>query len=127
MGRHAESITGAITRRFNRMRAGRAVPVSDLVGYGNRAAVDQALHRLVRVGFLVRLRRGVYARTEVPPDLTGAASAAWDKWRVLCLWNLPVKPYFTTREECLFLASALRKNGNGAAWADAVALERALA
>lgn len=41
--------------------AGAVVSVKDLTELGSRAAVDQALSRLVREGRILRVRRGLYA------------------------------------------------------------------
>lgn len=54
-----------VKKVFMKMKAANGNPVttSDLLGLGSRAAVDQALSRLVRQGAIRRIRRGVY---EIP-------------------------------------------------------------
>lgn len=42
-------------------RDGRAISVAEMLGLGPRAAVDQALSRLVRQGTICRVGRGLYA------------------------------------------------------------------
>jgi hypothetical protein len=36
----------------------------DLLNYGSRNAVDQAMHRMVKAGYVIRLARGVFVRAD---------------------------------------------------------------
>ena len=58
-----------VAARVERFPCGQAILARDLLGFGSRDAVDQALVRLVRRGVLVRVGRGVYARPEIHPVL----------------------------------------------------------
>ena len=51
----------------------------ELLGYGSRSAVDQALCRLVKVGFITRLARGVFIRDfrQSPSAFEIATAKAW--------------------------------------------------
>ncbi|MGD0747940.1 MAG: DUF6088 family protein [Acidimicrobiales bacterium] len=55
----------AIRQEFEQVAAGTPIPTSRLLRHGPRAAVDQALSRLVRTGFIQRATRGVYYRPRV--------------------------------------------------------------
>src|ERR1022692_3806793 len=55
----------AVREEFEQVAAGTALPTSRLLRHGPRAAVDQALSRLVRTGFIRRATRGVYYRPRV--------------------------------------------------------------
>jgi hypothetical protein len=64
-----------IQNEVERLVPGKPVAINTFLGFGKRAAVDQALSRLVRAGELSRPIRGVYVRPkrsrfvgEVPPD-----------------------------------------------------------
>jgi hypothetical protein len=65
----------AIQKEFEQEEPGTAIPTARLLRHGTRAAVDQALTRLVRSGQLERAARGVYSRPRdsrlvgaVPPE-----------------------------------------------------------
>jgi len=51
-----------IRRHFMRQPVGKLVTTRECLPFGTRSAVDQALSRLVRRGFIVRLARGVFMR-----------------------------------------------------------------
>ena len=55
----------AIREEFERRTPGTPIPTSRLLRYGTRAAVDQALSRLVGSGFIERVTRGVYYRPKI--------------------------------------------------------------
>lgn len=76
-----ESVAAAVRGAFEALEPGTPVASSRLVRCGNRAAVDQALTRLVRSGFLKRAARGVYYRPaenrfvgSVPPSTEAVVS-----------------------------------------------------
>ena len=84
-----ETIAAAVRAEFEALEPGTPVASSRLLRCGNRAAVDQALTRLVRSGFLKRAARGVYYRpavsrfvgavppsTEPEPELAATGPAA---------------------------------------------------
>ena len=54
-----------IAEYFNRLPEGTPVVAKELLHLGARAAVDQALSRLVRRGALIRAGRGIYVRPVV--------------------------------------------------------------
>ena len=56
------STMAAIQKEFEQVEPGTAIPTARLLRHGTRAAVDQALTRLVRSGQLERAARGVYSR-----------------------------------------------------------------
>ena len=71
-----------IKRYVSRLPKGKPVSTSVLMKFGTRAAVDQALSRLVKKGVLTRVGRGLYARPkrspyvgEVPPKLMEVVKA----------------------------------------------------
>jgi hypothetical protein len=51
-----------ITKRFAGFPEGKNITAKELLHFGNRAAVDQALSRLTRSGHLLRVSRGLYVR-----------------------------------------------------------------
>jgi len=55
----------AIREEFERAAPGTPIPSSRLLRHGPRAAVDQALSRLVRTGHIKRATRGVYYRPRI--------------------------------------------------------------
>ncbi len=55
----------AIREEFEQAPAGTPIPTSRLLRHGPRAAVDQALSRLVRNGLIKRATRGVYYRPKI--------------------------------------------------------------
>lgn len=64
-----------IRQHMKALAEGQPVSTRSLLGYGSRAAVDQALSRLVKQEFLIRPVRGVYVRPKhnayvgaVPPS-----------------------------------------------------------
>lgn len=59
------SVIGQIRCHLQELGDGEPFVVSSLLPYGSRAAVDQALSRLVREGTIERISRGVYARPKV--------------------------------------------------------------
>ncbi len=72
----------AIRAEFEEVPVGTLVPTGRLLRYGTRAAVDQALTRLVRSGKIKRAARGVYYQPkvsrlvgEVPPELRAVVQA----------------------------------------------------
>jgi hypothetical protein len=71
-----------IREKAEHLPVGRPVTVKEFMAYGSRAAVDQALARLVKAGLLSRPARGVYVRPkrnpligEVPPEPIRVAEA----------------------------------------------------
>ena len=56
-----------IRQRAKRLKQGKPYTVQDFLAYGSRAAVDQALCRLVREGLLSRPVRGIYMRPKINP------------------------------------------------------------
>ncbi len=74
--------TENIRSRARQLKQGQPYTVKDFLKFGSRAAVDQALTRLVREGLLSRPVRGVYVRPkmnpytgEVPPEPIEIAKA----------------------------------------------------
>ena len=57
-----EILTLGILKHAAALPSGNPLTAKDLLHLGNRAAVDQALSRLVRRGTLVRVGRGIYMR-----------------------------------------------------------------
>lgn len=49
---------------INSLPAGRLFTTRDLVRFGPRTAVDQTVFRLVRSGFITRIARGIFVRTD---------------------------------------------------------------
>jgi hypothetical protein len=74
----ANSISDNILRYAGR-RASRALLHEDFARYGSRAAVDQALSRLVRQGRLQRIRHGLYQVPRQSPVLKLPVSVPTDK------------------------------------------------
>lgn len=54
--------TAFIYRHIARLPKGQLFTTRELLPYGSRAAVDQALCRMVKSGWIVRLARGVFSR-----------------------------------------------------------------
>ena len=76
------SVTEQIRAKVERLPIGQPVTSKEFMAYGSRAAVDQALSRLVRGGVLSRPARGIYMRPkrnpfvgEVPPEPMKMAEA----------------------------------------------------
>ncbi len=65
-----------IRRHIFQLPAGQLFATRHLLAYGSRAAVDQALYRLVRSGVIVRLARGVFVRQEAGAGLPSALQVA---------------------------------------------------
>lgn len=59
--------TSDIKRHINSLPKEQIFTTRDLLKYGLRNAVDQALFRLVNCGFITRLARGVFVKTEEQP------------------------------------------------------------
>jgi hypothetical protein len=53
-----------IRRHIFQLPPGRIFATRHLLPYGSRAAVDQALSRLVKAGVIIRLARGIFVRQE---------------------------------------------------------------
>lgn len=62
--RSAESMDAKVLRRLRSRGSGAVATSAEFLDLGNRAAVDQALSRLVRRGELRRVGRGVYGYPE---------------------------------------------------------------
>lgn len=60
MGKHRESVDGAIINRIKAQGPGKVFTPSDFLDLGSRAAVDQALSRNCRAGVLRKVSRGFY-------------------------------------------------------------------
>lgn len=76
------SVSEQIRGKAERLPLGQPVTFKEFMGFGSRAAVDQALSRLVRAGVLSRPARGIYVRPkrspfvgEVPPEPAKMAEA----------------------------------------------------
>ncbi len=74
--------TERIRQQAEQLQAGQPVTIQTFMMFGNRAAVDQSLGRLVKEGVLSRPARGVYVRPrknpyvgEVPPEPLEVAEA----------------------------------------------------
>lgn len=88
----SESIEAKAVKRIEREGPGWAFSPSDLAPLGSRAAIDLALHRLVKKGRIRRAIRGVYIYprrsellgTELAPDVDQIARALARKfgWRI---------------------------------------------
>ncbi|MEW5804726.1 MAG: DUF6088 family protein [bacterium] len=71
-----------IREKVGNLKVGKPYTTRDFLQFGSRAAVDQALARLVKAGILSRPTRGVYARLkknpyvgEIPPEPIAIAKA----------------------------------------------------
>ncbi|MGV8921586.1 MAG: DUF6088 family protein [Pseudomonas sp.] len=74
------SVAATISKRLKYSIKGRPFSITRFAEVGSRAAVAQALARLVRAGELERITRGIYMRPKFSPY------AGWvrpDLWRVL--------------------------------------------
>jgi hypothetical protein len=74
--------TGKIRERMAALDLGQPATSKEFMAFGSRAAVDQALTRLVKAGALSRVTRGVYVRPrrspyagEAPPEAIKVAEA----------------------------------------------------
>jgi len=54
--------TSAVARHVNRLTHGQLFTTRDLLSYGTRSAVDQAVSKLIQLGYMKRLARGVFVR-----------------------------------------------------------------
>jgi hypothetical protein len=77
-----KSVQDQILRRIRAKQRGSIFVPVDFLDLGSRAAIDQALSRIVRAGVLRRLARGVYDRPKqhpllgaLPPSLPSVAAA----------------------------------------------------
>jgi len=83
--------TTFIRRHIFRLPVGRLFTSREFLLYGTRAAVDQALSRLVRKGLIVRLARGVFIRQDSdvrrisPIDVARAKAESFGKQ--LAVWG----------------------------------------
>ena len=59
----------AIRSGVEAMPEGRPFATGSFLGFGNRAAVDKSLQRLVGAGEIMRVARGVYVRPRVSPHV----------------------------------------------------------
>ena len=65
-----------IYRHIRQLPSTQIVTTRELLIYGRRSAVDVALHRLVKSGFIVRLARGVFVRDiSNPPTMLEIVTA----------------------------------------------------
>jgi hypothetical protein len=69
MPKEANMITKSIRNHINQLDKNEPFTTREFLNYGQRAAVDQTLSRLVKQGFIVRLAPGVFAR-EVSKEYT---------------------------------------------------------
>jgi hypothetical protein len=58
--------TARIVQAINRLELGQLLTTRQLLALGSRAAIDQALHRLVKSGFIIRVARGVFRKRHSP-------------------------------------------------------------
>lgn len=56
------SVQAHIIRAFNRLGIDELLTTRQLLGWGSRAAVDQATYQLVKSGWIIRVARGVFMR-----------------------------------------------------------------
>lgn len=87
-----ESVEDKAIRKLSREGRGWAFSPADLSPFGSRAAIDLALHRLVRKGLIRRVIRGIYINPrhsdllgkELAPDIDQVAHALARKfgWRI---------------------------------------------
>lgn len=87
-----KSVEQKVTKRISRKGRGWAFSPADLSLLGSRAAIDLALHRLVRKGLIRRVIRGIYVYPrhsdllgkELAPDIDQVAHALARKfgWRI---------------------------------------------
>jgi len=61
------SVMKQVRQYVSRLPKGKPVPTASFMKFGTRAAVDQALSRLVKEGYLTRVGRGLYVRPKVSP------------------------------------------------------------
>src|ERR1700691_4404370 len=61
--------SSVIRRHIAGLGEGRAFSTRDLLSYGRRAAVDQALYRMVKNGDIIRLARGVFCKWSLKAKL----------------------------------------------------------
>jgi hypothetical protein len=75
--------TEYIERHIRRLPPTQIFTTREVLRYGPRGAVDQALYRMVRIGFIVRLARGVFVRdaSQKPTlyEIVSAKAQAWGK------------------------------------------------
>lgn len=67
-----------IQAQARQLEAGQLLAATDCLSMGSRAAIDQALYRMVKSGKLVRVSRGLYA-LEQPANAKDLATALEDK------------------------------------------------
>lgn len=67
-----------IQAQARQLAAGQLLAATDCLSMGSRAAIDQALYRMVKSGQLVRVSRGLYA-LEQPANAKDLATAMADK------------------------------------------------
>jgi hypothetical protein len=68
------STTSFIRRLINKLEPGAMLTTRDCLNFGRRAAVDQALYRLVKTGVLKRLTYGLFLKLEVEEYVSRADS-----------------------------------------------------
>ena len=68
MRNHEQSIARAVKEYIELHPTGEPVATSELLGLGTRAAIDQALWRMTKVGTLERVTSGLYVRPRVSKD-----------------------------------------------------------
>jgi len=75
---HKNSISNKINRLINRAKPGDVLTTQDMLRFGSRGAVDNALSRLVKTGRVVRLAHGMYYLPKVSPRI-GPLSPSLDQ------------------------------------------------
>ncbi len=74
-----------VKRHIARLQEGQIFTSREFLSYGTRAAIDQALYRLVKSGYIRRLARGVFivpqagARSPTPLEVAAAKARAFAK------------------------------------------------
>lgn len=64
-----------VRRYINRVELGQLFTTRDFLSYGSRAAVDQALCRLVKSGYIERVARGVFVKASQAGQMIFSAMA----------------------------------------------------
>lgn len=68
-----------LKRHLRGLKPGVLFTTRDCLPFGSRAAIDQALYRLVKSGYIVRYARGVFARTAVDESAPSIEEIAMKK------------------------------------------------
>jgi hypothetical protein len=68
-GKETMWTTSKIRRHISKLPDGQLFSTREFLTYGLRAAVDQALHRLVKIQFIIRVARGLFMKYSTSPKI----------------------------------------------------------